>query len=397
MDKITKAPDYLLRAFDSLRLRGIPAYLVGGCVRDLMLGLPVHDFDIAAGAPPDEIAAAFDGYRLILDGMKHGTVAVMIDGHKLEITAFRGEGGYSDGRHPDSVFFVPDIEADLKRRDFTINAMALPVEPDGQILPEKIIDPLGGMADLPAKKIRAAGDPTARFSEDGLRVMRALRFSCRLGFEIEAETAAAVRSCRHMLSKVSREKIAEEFYKILLCPSPGKILAEYGDVFTAAVGTFPENTGRVDLSPEDFVTRCVILFGDAAADVLSGLKRPKAEIASAKAVSEALTAPYGRIHRFLVDLGYDDTRRVIDVKYALGRLSLDERLELISEADALIGKGAPLKESQLGVSSEELMALGYSGVRLGKLRRELLYAVADGVVGNNRTELIEYINKTEPR
>ena len=393
----SKIPGYVLRAFDSLRLRGIPAYLVGGCVRDLMLGSSVHDWDIAAGAPPEDIAACFEGFRLILDGVKHGTVAVIIDGQKLEITAFRGEGGYSDGRHPDSVFFVPDIESDLIRRDFTINAMALPVDSGGYINPGKIIDPLGGMADLRAKQIRAAGDPAARFYEDGLRIIRALRFSCRLGFEIEAETSAAVRSCRQMLSRVSRERTAEEFYKILLCPAPGKILSEYGEVFTAAVGAEPANTDLIDLSGADFVTRCVILFGDSTADVLYGLKRPKSEIASGKAVSEALAAPHGSIHRRLIDLGYKDTRRLIDVSYTLGRLSLRESREMISEADALIEAGAPLKESQLDVSSEELIALGYTGARLGKLRRELLYAVADGRTGNSRDKLIDYINKTEPR
>ena len=148
------------------------------------------------------------------------------------------------------------------------------------------------MADLPAKKIRAAGDPTARFSEDGLRVMRALRFSCRLGFEIEAETAAAVRSCRHMLSKVSREKIAEEFYKILLCPSPGKILAEYGDVFTAAVGTFPEIPAG---STYHRKFRHTMLIPSGIGGDVYRAEASEARIASAKAVSEAdgaLTAAY---------------------------------------------------------------------------------------------------------
>ena len=161
----SKIPGYVLRAFDSLRLRGIPAYLVGGCVRDLMLGSSVHDWDIAAGAPPEDIAACFEGFRLILDGVKHGTVAVIIDGQKLEITAFRGEGGYSDGRHPDSVFFVPDIESDLIRRDFTINAMALPVDSGGYINPGKIIDPLGGMADSGQNKSAPQAIPLRGFTK----------------------------------------------------------------------------------------------------------------------------------------------------------------------------------------------------------------------------------------
>lgn len=396
MEMKTKIPKYVLRAFELLRSHDISAYLVGGCVRDIMLGHKVHDWDIAAGAPPDEIAAAFEGFRLILDGIKHGTVGVMIDGQKLEVTAFRGEGGYSDGRHPDSVFFVPDIEDDLKRRDFTVNAMALPVEPDGCVRPEQIVDPLGGMADLRAKQIRAAGNPVTRFSEDGLRVMRALRFSCRLGFEIEAETAEAVLSCRHMLNRISRERVAEEFYKILVCPAPRKILTEYIEVFTSAIGLKPANTDKIDLSDADFITRCVILFGDSTEEVLLGLKRPKSEISSGKAISTALTAPHDNTHRRLIDLGYEDTRRLIDASHALGRLSERDCRKLISEADELIKEKAPLSEAELGVSSEELMALGYVGARLGRLRRELLYAVADGKTGNTRAELTEYINKTEP-
>ena len=167
----------------ALRRAGYEACPVGGCVRDLLLGRAPGDWDIATSARPEAVTALFE--RTVPTGLKHGTVTVLLGGMALEVTTFRGESGYSDGRHPDRVTFGVGLREDLARRDFTINAMAL--APDGSVL-----DPFGGRADLARRLIRCVGEPERRFTEDALRMLRAVRFAAQLGFSLEARTAAAL-------------------------------------------------------------------------------------------------------------------------------------------------------------------------------------------------------------
>ncbi len=197
---------------------GFLAYAVGGCVRDALMGRKANDWDICTSALPEETLALFGEENCIPTGIKHGTVTVKMDSALYEVTTFRTEGAYSDGRHPDSVRFVPDVREDLARRDFTINAMAYN-EQDG------LIDPFGGREDLLTRRIvRAVGDPERRFAEDALRIMRLLRFAARFGFDIEAETYAAAIALRERLSCVSGERIREELIKLLETKTPGAYL-----------------------------------------------------------------------------------------------------------------------------------------------------------------------------
>jgi tRNA nucleotidyltransferase (CCA-adding enzyme) len=168
-----------------LRARGKRAWIVGGCVRDLLTGRSVNDWDVATDARPDELLAMFP--RAIPTGIEHGTVTIVRDGHHYEVTTLRGEGAYTDGRRPDWVEFVDDITADLARRDFTVNAIA--IDP----LDGKVIDPFDGQGDLARKLLRAVGDPRQRFAEDGLRVLRAARFVATLELTLDVETEAAIR------------------------------------------------------------------------------------------------------------------------------------------------------------------------------------------------------------
>lgn len=195
----------------TLRLAGHQAHPVGGCVRDLLLGRVPGDWDITTSAPPEDTMALFR--RTVPTGLAHGTVTVLLGGMALEVTTFRREEGYADGRHPDAVTFDATLLQDLSRRDFTINAMAL--APDGGLL-----DPFGGQADLKQRLVRCVGEPARRFSEDALRMLRAVRFAAQLGFSIEAETAAALRSHAPLLRRVSAERIRAEMEKILLSPAP---------------------------------------------------------------------------------------------------------------------------------------------------------------------------------
>lgn len=191
---------------------GYSLYLVGGAVRDYLLSKPSHDFDFTTDARPEEIKSMF---RHTIDtGIKHGTVTVLFKSGSYEITTFRTEGDYSDSRHPDSVTFVRSLSEDLKRRDFTINAFACDLSSG------EIIDQHGGFNDLKNGVIRAIGDPNERFTEDALRIMRAARFSSKLGFEIEEETKKAMKALSPTITKVSEERIREELFRLIDSPFP---------------------------------------------------------------------------------------------------------------------------------------------------------------------------------
>lgn len=195
-----------------LQRAGHEAYLVGGGVRDLLMGRPVSDWDVATSARPEQVRALFP--RTVPIGIKHGTVAVLLPGRQVEVTTYRGEGAYSDGRHPDSVTFVRTLEEDLQRRDLTVNAMA--VDP----LQQELVDPMGGASDLKRGVIRGVGDPMARFGEDGLRPLRAVRFAATLGFTVEDDTREAIARSIDSFRKVSWERIRDELLKMLGAPRP---------------------------------------------------------------------------------------------------------------------------------------------------------------------------------
>lgn len=206
-----EVPEPVRACCAALWAAGETACPVGGCVRDSLLGRRPEDWDVATSARPETVRALFP--RTVPTGLRHGTVTVLLDGMSLEVTAFRREEGYSDGRRPDRVVFGVGLTEDLARRDFTINAMAL--LPDG-----RVADPFGGQADLRAGLVRCVGDPAARFREDALRMLRAVRFAAQLGFAVEEGTAAALEREAAGLDRVSAERVRVELEKILLSPRP---------------------------------------------------------------------------------------------------------------------------------------------------------------------------------
>lgn len=198
-----------------IRDAGYEAFAVGGCVRDTLLGRTPEDWDVTTSARPEAVKAIFE--RTVDTGLQHGTVTVLKNRKGYEVTTYRIDGEYHDGRHPDSVEFTPDLLEDLKRRDFTINAMAYSHETG-------IVDEFGGMEDLKAGIVRCVGRPEDRFTEDALRLLRALRFSAQLGFEIEESTYAAIKTIAPNLAKVSKERVQAELTKLLLSVHPERIL-----------------------------------------------------------------------------------------------------------------------------------------------------------------------------
>ena len=201
-----------------LNENGYEAYVVGGCVRDMILGREPGDWDITTSALPEQVKQVFR--RTVDTGIQHGTVTVMMGDEGYEVTTYRIDGEYADGRHPDSVTFTPSLTEDLKRRDFTVNAMAY----NGNT---GLVDEFGGMEDLDRGIIRCVGEPMDRFSEDALRILRAIRFSAQLGFAIEGRTYEAIRAIAPNMVHVSKERIQAELTKLLLSPHPGHISMVY--------------------------------------------------------------------------------------------------------------------------------------------------------------------------
>lgn len=203
-----KLPDYVTHCLEALENAGFAAYAVGGCVRDMCLGLPPHDYDLCTSALPEQTEAVFADHKLVLAGKKHGTVGVVTEGGVVEITTFRTEGDYADNRHPGWVAFVPEIEKDLARRDFTINAMAWSPR-------RGFADPFGGQRDLGNKILRAVGDPEARFREDALRILRGVRFAVRYGLAVDAATERAMFALAPLMDSLARERVFEELCGLL--------------------------------------------------------------------------------------------------------------------------------------------------------------------------------------
>ncbi|NQT29836.1 MAG: HD domain-containing protein [Candidatus Saganbacteria bacterium] len=212
MLKSNKIPAGALKIVKTLKEKGHQAYLVGGCIRDLLLGIPVLEWDITTSATPEEVSKLFK--KTIPTGIEYGTVTVILDDGNYEVTTFRSDEKYRDGRHPDNVIFTSDIHKDLSRRDFTINALAFDPET------KELIDDYSGQADLKKKLIRSVGNPVDRFSEDGLRSVRACRFASKLGFAIEKETFAAIAKTLKVTEKVAPERIHDEIVKMLGAPHP---------------------------------------------------------------------------------------------------------------------------------------------------------------------------------
>lgn len=374
---------------DALHGAGHAAYAVGGCVRDSLLGLDPHDWDLCTSARPEQVMALFGEEKCIPTGLQHGTVTVKQGGRLYETTTFRTEGAYSDGRHPDAVCFVPDVREDLARRDFTINAMAYSAE-------EGLIDPFGGRDDLAAHLVRAVGEPERRFEEDALRILRLYRFAARFGFAIDPATGAAARALGPHLDCVSAERIQEELLKLLAAPRPGSYL----EPAVLAV-ILPEL--EPEKQPERFAELCRTIdrIEPTAENVparLAALLCPLGEAGARKALrklkcSNALTDEVTALEREAP--GTPGSEMQLTAKRLLGRYELQtiQRLTALcsarhpeqaeafaalrAEAERLTAENACCRVSQLAVNGRDLMA---AGVRPGPGLRQVLNALLEAVI-----------------
>ena len=333
-------PENIIYVLDTLTAKGFEAYMVGGCVRDMIMGKIPSDFDITTNALPEDIIKCFPDKNCVLSGMKHGTVAPIINHEAVEITTYRIDGEYKDSRHPEEVYFTKKIEEDLSRRDFTVNAMAMGKD-------FNVIDPFSGKSDIENKVIRCVGDAEKRFSEDALRIMRALRFSSTLGFSIEEETKKAILKLYPLLSNIAKERIFTELKKLITGKNAGKILAEYNDVFIFIMprlsnlleDKYFKNAKRI--KPWDTAISFAVLFdglsADDAGEILSSLKSDGELKRSVKTLIEEKDTCISdeiKLSHYLRKRENEDAERLICYRFALGEITKDEQERLLT----LLGK-----------------------------------------------------------
>lgn len=426
---------------------GFEAFLVGGCVRDFILGKVPYDFDITTNALPHEMQKCFKDYKVIETGLSHGTLTVVSEGENIEITTYRKDGEYEDGRHPLSVEFTPSLEEDLKRRDFTMNAIAYS-EKDG------FVDFFGGIKDIENKVIKAVGNPYERFSEDKLRIMRGIRFSSQLSFAIESETKEAIFSLKDGLKEISAERISVELDKLLMGDNVYLVLTEYAEVLSVVIPeikpcidfeqknpyhiyTVWEHIAKaVEKSSKKIEVRLSMLFHDIgkprcftvdekgvghfkgheeisaemAKEIMQRLKKSNDTI---RTVSTLVSMHYikpskenndefsdKQIRKILSKISREEFFLLTDVlradsmskaEFALERLPAIDRME--KSAEEMYERNECLSLKDLSVNGNDISDLGYKGKEIGEALSFLLDAVISEKVINEREKLIEYLTK----
>lgn len=443
-----KVENNVLKIINTLKDNHYDAYLVGGCVRDNFLGSTPKDYDVCTNALPETIAEIFKEEKLLLYGLKHGTVTVVLDGECYEITTYRIDKDYKDGRHPETVEFTTDLVEDLKRRDFTINAMAY------DVITNKTEDPFNGLFDLDNKIIRCVGNAEDRFNEDALRIMRALRFSAVLGFEVEESTKNAIFKLYKNLSKISWERINSEFSKLLVGKNCVKILREYKEVFfylmpeLKPMDGFNQNNKYhihdvwehtlhvIENTPEDLVLRLTALFHDIGkpdtyiigedgqghfythpiksvelTDIVlkrlrySNLIKDNVILLIAE---HSLTFEVSKkfLKRLLAKIGETALRQLLvfrkaDIIGQKGKEIAVERLfkidNISSVLDEIIAENSCFSLSDLEISGKDLIDAGIPPSKImGKMLNATLKEVINGTLPNEKKELLKFaLNSVE--
>ena len=374
-----KIPPYVRNVLKKLEENGFRAYLVGGCVRDALMGRRIHDWDITTDALPEETMAIFE--KTVPTGIGYGTVTVISGETKAEVTTFRADGDYNDSRHPENVKFVSDLSKDLSRRDFTVNAMTMDLRGE-------ITDLFGGTADIEKKIIKCVGEPERRFSEDALRMLRAVRFSAQLGFEIEENTERAMALLGENVRDLSAERVLEETVKILMSPRPEALMTafEYG-MYSGRTDETPDMKAlkRIKYMRKDKALRlCALscILGDGI--FLKNLKADSKTQKLRKAAASIQCETDREIRLALAEYGYKtvlDVCAVKDARYG-GKRERTARLEIKS--------GSVITRENLAVSGDDLVSAGLEkGPKIGEILRSLLYYVNDNPLANNKYTLVE--------
>ena len=432
-------PGYIKRIISEYEKNGFEAYVVGGCVRDYLLGKTPYDYDITTSALPEETKRIFSNSKLIETGIKHGTLTLISEGNPIEITTFRVDGAYSDSRHPVSVEFTRNLREDLARRDFTVNAMAYSDRTG-------LVDIFGGQDDLKSKLIRCVGNAEKRFDEDALRIMRGLRFGASCGFEIEETTALAMKEKKELLKNISGERIAVELNKLIVSDCKN-ILREFAEVFAVVIPEISACVGfeqhskyhdktvwehivsSVGAVEKTLTLRLSMLFHDLGKPDCYTNENGTGHFKGHGAVSKTIARQTLRrlhydnetserviflverhdmllsedrrlIRRWLSRFGENAFSELIKVHIAddsakapeyRDRIGLYKRVERIVQE--IIEQGDCLSLKTLQINGNDLSSLGYKGREIGEALRMLLDAVIAEKCPNNRENLLKYLEK----
>lgn len=385
-------PDYIKTALSALEQRGFKAYLVGGCVRDFLLGNSPSDFDITTDAMPEQTKKCFEGYEVLTNGIKHGTVTPIIAHKAVEITTFRTDGEYSDNRHPDKVEFTSRLGDDLARRDFTVNALAYS---EG----EGVTDLFGGREDIKNKIIRCVGEADRRFGEDALRILRAMRFASVLGFNIEKETEKSIKKNIKLLKNVSAERIYGEFIKLLNGENASEILIKFPCLCQTLFGI--ELNGRQKKALKNAKTaeeRLAIIFIYSSPELLKPLKPDNKTYKELheniknyrlRLTSKNMGIKEQELFIFKNGLDYESAEKMLNLKELMGSTLDIKRFK----ADLKYSKkhNHPIKISELDITGNDLKKKGIKGKKIKLTQEFLLKSVIEGKAKNEKNELLKLI------
>ena len=433
-----KIPDNAKIIISMLEKAGFEAFCVGGAVRDSVMGLSPTDWDITTSASPEDTVEIFKDYKTIDTGLKHGTLTIIIDNTPFEVTTYRVDGDYNDNRHPENVCFTKSLKDDLSRRDFTVNALAYN-DTTG------LVDLYGGQDDIYNSIIKTVGEPSARFQEDGLRIMRALRFASVLGFSIEDKTAKAIHENKALLKNISVERLSVELTKLICGKNAFNVLMEYAEVLEvfipeieAAIGfkqygkkhaydVWEHICHTVDTIPQDKILRLTMLLhdlgkvpthkldengnstfknhatigGDMTKEILTRLKFDKKTInrVSFLVSNHDFEPPLSKIElkKHLKSKSFEDIKALLVIKKS-DRGALSESYRDISKESAqclewlkeIEDNNECCKISQLAITGDDLKKLGYQGEEIGKALEILLDAVIENKVENKKEDLLTY-------
>ena len=426
-------PEYVQQCMDALENHGFSCYAVGGCVRDDLLGLTPHDYDLCTNALPQQMKDVFAGYNLILAGEKHGTVGVIIGKQVVEITTFRTDGDYTDNRHPDQVKFVQNVEGDLSRRDFTVNAMAWSPK-------HGLADPFGVQQDLSRKILRTVGDPMERFKEDALRILRGMRFSSTYQLKVEEATLQAMYDSAPLLENIAKERIFEELCKLMVSVNCEQllrfapILAQVIPELAPTIGfqqhnhhhsydVFTHTAYVVEAAPKELSLRWAALLHDIgkaptffigddgeghfyghdkvsaqmADEILARLKAPNTlredVVFYISKHMHRLEADRKLLRRRLSQWGAERLQKLLYFQAAdVGSKGVADTAAFLDPIDAMLQQilqeNACLTLKDLAINGHDLMELGFSGYAIGKCLNDLLLKVVDEELPNEKTALI---------
>ena len=376
-------PSYIEFALNRLSNKGYKAYIVGGCVRDYIMKKTPNDYDIATNALPEQIISAFHDCKHILSGVKHGTVSIIKDKEIIEITTYRIDSSYSDNRHPDKVSFTDNLLSDLSRRDFSINAIAM--DKDGSI-----IDVFNGLNDISNKVIRCVGDPNKRFTEDGLRILRGLRFASVLDFHIDKCTSNSIHKFSYLLKNISAERIQTEFTKIICGYNAEKILCDYFDVFSQIL-PFRYNYKGINKIKNDVTQRLAYLMigqtNNKILEVASILKLSNYYRDSILFLCNNLNIIKG-INKIGIKklLSVYTTQQVIKlIEFAVDSIGAYNVINVLNE---IIYNNEPCRIEDLDINGNDLKSIGYKGKEISSILNNLLNSVIVGICENQKKQLM---------